>query len=104
MQPMPQNGAAAPAAQGKPQAGQGGATELVASIHDKMTELMDLLEGSPAIGEDDKAKLASLIQGYQGFVQGLSAPAGQSAPKPQAPVAKGPAPMEAGMASVKPAM
>lgn len=80
-----------------PQAG-GSATDLVANIHSEMTKLMDIMQATPAVGDDDKAKLASVIQGYQQFVQGLSEAPGAAKPAaPQAPAPTGPMPMEAGM-------
>lgn len=100
-----QPGMPAPKGAPAPQQGEpGGASKLVANIHSQMTELMDLLQQSPAADDQDKQQLAALIQGYQGFVEGLaSAPGAQKAP-PQAGLQPGAVPLEAGAADVRPAL
>lgn len=81
----------------------GGASQLVSDIHTKMSELMQLIEGSPQVaGPDDRDALAQVIQSYQSFVEGLSAPPGGQAPKAQQP--GGPVPVEAGAQNVRPAL
>lgn len=81
----------------------GGASELVAEINDKMMMLMDLMDQSQAVDDEDKQALAALIQGYQSFVQNnLAAAPGQK--QPQAKPAPGPTSMEAGVAQAKPMM
>lgn len=88
--------------QGAPQPG--GASTLVADIHSKMAELMDMLDSSGAGGEEDKQALSQIIQAYQTFVeQNLGSAPGQPPQGAPAP-AGGVAPMEAGAKNVQPAM
>jgi hypothetical protein len=90
--PMP---AQAPEAKGQsadPAAG--GATQLVADIHSKLIDLMDLVGSSAAADDADKQNLQSIISGFQSFVSDLGAAPGEKKPAPQTPVAKGPMPME----------
>jgi hypothetical protein len=84
-----------PAAQGQGQS-PGSASKLVTSINDQLQQLMQLVAGSDAVDEDDKAQLGSIIQGFQGFVDGLGQSKGKGA--------SGPVPAEAGTADVKPVM
>lgn len=93
---IPQAPQAAP-----PQAPQGGsATKIVTDINSGLEQLAQMIGGSDAVDDDDKAKLAAVIQGYQAFVQGLGAPAGAK----HSPAPGGAAPMEAGTADVRPVM
>lgn len=78
----------------------GGAAKLVADVHTGMMKLMDLV-GSKY--PEDASKLASLIQGYQAFVDGLGAPADAPAPE-QAPAMPATTTTQAGAAQVKPVM
>jgi len=90
--------AEAPAPQQPEQPAQGGASQLVSDIHDKMSKLMGAVSQSGAVDESDKAKLAQVIQQYEAFVNGLG-----GAKQPAAP-ASGNVPMEAGAANVRQAM
>lgn len=84
-----------PSAPASPEAKEpGGASQLVADVHDKLNQLMNMVgqAGAP----DDAEKLGALIQGFEAFVDGLGQP--QGGPKQSAPVA-----MEAGASDVKPA-
>lgn len=95
--------AAPPAEGGAPAAPKGGgAREIVSGIHTGLMELMDMMGQSSAVDDDDKAKLGSLIQGFQEFVEGLGSAPG-AAPKGAKPGA-GVAPAMAGAAEVKPAL
>lgn len=85
-----------------PEAAQaGGAQALLGDINDKMMSLMDLLDkAGPAIGDQDKAQLASVIQGFQGFAASLNEAPGAEKPQPQAP-GLDQVPVEAGVANVQ---
>jgi hypothetical protein len=80
-----------------PEQASGGASQLVSSIHTQMSQLMQMMGQSPAVGDEDKQKLAQLIQGFESFVEGLGSAPGKN-PQP------GNVPSEAGVAEVKPAM
>lgn len=60
------------------------AADLVAGIHTNMTQLMELMDQSGAVGPEDKQQLASIIQQYQDFVSGLNQAPGQE-PAPPSP-------------------
>ena len=89
--PMAPQGAPAPAAE--PQQAPGGASQLVAQIHDGLSSLMELMGKNPSTAPIAQ-RLGAVIQGYEGVVDELTQPEGQ--PEPQAPSPGGPSPMEAG--------
>lgn len=84
-----------------PEQAPGGAAALLGDINDKMMSLMDLLDkAGPSIDDDDKAQLASVIQGFQGFAQSLNEAPGAKKPMPQEP-GLDQVPVEAGAAKVQ---
>lgn len=93
MGPMPEGGQA----QGEAQA-PGSASQLVADTHSNLMKLQELVAGK--FPEEGQA-LASIIQAYQSFVDGLGQAPGAEKSGPAMPGATTP---EAGAASVKPAM
>jgi len=93
--PAPEQGGGAEAAAGK-------ASKLVADIHSQMLQLMEIMEGSPAVSPEEKEEFASVIQGYQNFVENvLASGPGQKKKAPEAPV-KGTVAPEAGAADARP--
>lgn len=62
---------------GAPDQGPGNASKLVADIHSKLVDLAGLLDGSQVIDDSDKQQLQQVIQGFQGFVEGLGQEPGQ---------------------------
>ena len=92
--------AAQEAPQGQPQQASGKASELVANVHDGMVQLLDMMNQSPAFDQQERQQLASILQNYRGFVEGVLVGEGQQAP--QKPV-EGTTTPEAGNANVLPA-
>lgn len=70
-----------PAAQQDAGAQPGGASQLVASIHSGLMQLMDLLAKMP----DEQQKLAQIVQDYQQFVDGLGQPSDSQGAQQQGP-------------------
>jgi hypothetical protein len=104
--PAPNQGDVAPGAvdQGAPAQGGGAAMNLVQGINDDIIDLMELMQeaGAP---EDALRDLAGVLQGYQQAVtkalQGGQQQAPQQAGQPEQ---GGNVPVEAGAASVRPAL
>lgn len=93
---------AAPEAAPPAETEQGGsATKAVSAVNDGFMQIAQMLDGSDAVDEDDKQKLAAAIQAFHAFVDGLGTPAAGA--KPQPPQGA-PVPMEAGNADVRPVM
>lgn len=90
---------------GDPEGG-GDASELVADISGKLTQLAQMLGDSPAATESDKSAISDIIGQFQGFVtNNLSQGSGQDAPVADpSPMGGGPAGMEAGVANVAPVL
>lgn len=65
-------------------AGPGPATQLIANIHSELTKLMDILDKSEAVTDQDKQGLSQIISAYQGFVEGLGSEQ-QAPPQKQGP-------------------
>lgn len=84
----------APPAEAKPASG--GASKLVSDIFSQLSQLNQMIAQSQAVDDDDKQKLQAVMQGFEGFVDGLGNQKAQPAP--------GNTPMEAGAAKVQPAM
>lgn len=82
----------APAPEGAPQAAPGGASELVAKIHDLMMQLQDM-EAQANIPEAQE--LAALVSGFQAHVEKLGQSA-EGAPAEEGPQGPAQAPVESG--------
>jgi len=78
-----QNQMSAPApSQGQPAPESGGASQLLADGFSNLAKLSDLLSGSSAATDTDKAKLAQILSEIQSFADSMGQPAGQDAQKP----------------------
>jgi hypothetical protein len=91
MQPAPQG---APEADPAPQAAPGGASQIVAQVHDGLMKLMDLVQGAK-LPDQDVQQLGQIVTSFQGWVDELSKPAGGPSAPEEAPQS-GAAPMESG--------
>lgn len=104
MAPMPPQGAApapAPESAPAPSRKSGGASELVASIHDGLMQLSEMMAGNQATQEEAQA-MKQVMASFEGVVQSLGQAPG--AKKPQPPMPGGPVPAEAGAKPVQPAL
>jgi hypothetical protein len=93
MPAMPPGGAptqTAPAPQREP----GQASQLVAEIGDKMSQLLDLMQGK--LPDQDVQSFAQIVQGYQGFVEKVLGSSGDSETAEPGPKPMGATPAEAG--------
>jgi hypothetical protein len=76
----------------------GGAKAVVTSINNGLMKLKEMVSSVPSVSDDTKAKLDSLIQGYQSLIQEIAGGGGgEPAPGPSGPGPQGPPPPRGGM-------
>lgn len=81
-QPMPPQGAPAPAKSPAPEQGGGGASKIVSDVYSGLTQLLQMAE--KAAPEDAQA-LAGIVSSFQGWVEQMGASPSAAAKAPAAP-------------------
>lgn len=96
----------AQAPQGQPQGAPqgGGASQLVNQIHQGISTLLQLMSKSQGVDPKVMEEGQKVLQAYEEFISMLGGEKDPSAGEGQEGESHGPAPMEAGVAKVKPSL